>query len=77
MMKADTQVRSYKNSLTLALSQRERGFWGVVFIGHFKEPRFNHWIKSTYLPDEPNIRTPAVFVSHAIIRGAGCFGKTI
>jgi len=25
-MRADTKVRPYKNSLTLALSQRERGF---------------------------------------------------
>ncbi len=27
-MKADTQIGPYKNSLTLTLSQRERGFWG-------------------------------------------------
>ncbi len=35
-MRADTQVRPDKNSLTLALSQRERE-WRVIFIDHFEE----------------------------------------
>jgi len=31
----DTEIRPYKNSLTLALSQRERGFLGgMLFIDH-------------------------------------------
>jgi len=29
MIRADTKVRPYKNSLTLALSQRERGLNGT------------------------------------------------
>ena len=49
-MRADTQFRPYKNTLTLALSQREseflgnplpegEGSLGVVFIDHFEEVR--------------------------------------
>jgi len=30
MIRADTKVRPYKNSLTLASSQRERGLGGVI-----------------------------------------------
>ncbi len=56
-MRADTKLRPNNNTLTLtlALSQREREFWGVVFIDQFEEMRTGDLKKSTPLPDEPYI----------------------
>ncbi len=50
-MRADTKIRTYKNSLTLTLSQREREFW--AYFHHSLQKDANRSSeKSTHLPDE-------------------------